>query len=247
MIDVLLALMLIGSFLLALPLHEWAHAQMASWLGDRSPRAEGRQTLRIRSHIDPVGMLTCVILAFQSAAGLGWGRPIKLDPWKMKLGANGSVLAVACAGPIFSLLVGLIVAAGTSFVTPFLASNMFTLFVLKFLVAFAVVNIGIAIFNIIPLSPLDGYLVLYTLLPSKQAIQFSRSATYGPFIILALFFFLPFLAQLAGLGSFPLFQLPTYIRLGAFSLMSLVSGHPFEDGLAQFEGLYFFGNHVFVK
>ena len=245
-IDVLLALMLIGSFLLALPLHEWAHAQMASWLGDRTPRAEGRQTLRLRAHIDPVGLLTCVILAFQSAVGLGWGQPVKPDPWKMRVGANGGVLAVACAGPIFSLIVGLAVAALTSFIAPFLSSNIFTLFVLKLLVAFAVVNTGLAIFNLIPLYPLDGYQILYTILPSRQAVQFSRSATYGPFIILALFFFLPFLAQLAGLGSFPLFQLPTYIRLGAFSLMALVSGQPFNDGFRLLEELYVFGNHVFA-
>jgi Zn-dependent protease len=244
-IDVLLALMLIGSFLLALPLHEWAHAQMASWLGDRSPRADGRQTLRIRPHIDPVGLLTCVILAFQGSVGLGWGRPVKPDPWKMRVNANGGVLAVACAGPIFSLCVGLVVTVLTSVVEPYLVNNIFTIFVLKFLVTFAVVNTGLAIFNLIPLYPLDGYQILYTLLPSRQAVQFSRSATYGPFIILALFFFLPFLAQLANLGSFPLFQLPSYIRLGAFSLMTLVTGLPFDKGLGLLESLYVYGYGVF--
>ncbi len=247
MIDVLLALMLIGSFLLALPLHEWAHAQMASWLGDRSPRADGRQTLRIRPHIDPVGLLTCVILAFQSAVGLGWGRPVKPDPWKMRVGANGGVLAVACAGPVFSLLVGLAMTVLISFVEPFLMNNILTFFILKFLAAFAVVNTGLAIFNLIPLYPLDGYQILYTLLPSKQAVQFSRSATYGPFIILALFFFLPFLAQLAGLSSFPLFQLPAYIKLGAFSLMALVTGQPFDMGLRNLEILYTYGAGVFAR
>jgi len=245
LIDVLLALMLIGSFLLALPLHEWAHAQMASWLGDRSPRADGRQTLRIRPHVDPVGLLTCVILAFQSGVGLGWGRPVKPDPWKMRVGANGGVLAVACAGPIFSLIVGLAISVLIIFVQPLLPGNVLMLFLLKFLVAFGVVNTGLAIFNLIPLYPLDGYQILYTLLPSRQAVQFSRSATYGPFIILALFFFLPFLAQLANLGSFPLFQLPTYIRLGAFSLMALVTGQPFDEGMRLLETLYVYGLHVF--
>jgi Zn-dependent protease len=220
---------------------------MAAWLGDRSPRAEGRQTLRARPHIDPVGLLTCVILAFQSAVGLGWGRPVKPDPWKMRVGANTGVLLVACAGPIFSLLVGLAFAALTGVAYRFLPMTILIQFVLKLMVAFATVNVGLAIFNLIPLYPLDGYQILYTLLPSRQAVQFSRSATYGPFIILALFFFLPFLAQIAGLGNFFLFQLPSYIRLGAFSLMSLVSGLPFLDGLDLFRGLYTYGLGVFGR
>src|SRR5690348_13647411 len=106
-INVLLALMIIVSFLAAIALHEWSHTLMASWLGDRTPRAEGRQTLSLRSHIDPVGMLMCVILAFQPIfappVGLGWGKPVKPDPWKMRIGPNAGVLTVAWTGPIFSL------------------------------------------------------------------------------------------------------------------------------------------------
>src|SRR2546430_4014719 len=64
-INVLLALMVIISFLLSIPLHEFGHALMASWLGDSTPRAEGRLSLSIPAHIDPLGTLMCVILAFQ--------------------------------------------------------------------------------------------------------------------------------------------------------------------------------------
>src|SRR5690349_17643478 len=121
-IDVLLAFMIIGSFLLAIMLHEWAHAQMAAWLGDYGPRQEGRQTLVLREHLDPVGLLMCVILAFQPVAslpvGLGWGRPVKPDPWKMRVGANTGVLLVALAGPIFSLLLGLLTAVVARFFYP---------------------------------------------------------------------------------------------------------------------------------
>src|SRR5439155_23783584 len=96
--------------------------------------------------------------------------------------------------------------------------------VIQLLVVFASVNICLAIFNLIPLYPLDGYQILYTLLPSRQAVQFAKSAAYGPLIILALFFLLPFLAQVAspGLSSFPLFQLPFYIWLGSINLIALV-------------------------
>lgn len=221
--------MLIGSFLLAIVLHEFAHALMASWLGDPTPRAEGRQTLSLRSHIDPIGILLCIILAFQPASaipiGLGWGKPVKPDPWKMRTGANSGVLIVALAGPVFNLLIGLLVAGILHFVAIYLVSNPYTIRLLQLLIVFATVNICIAIFNIIPLYPLDGYQVLYTLLPSKQAVQFARwAAPYGPFIILAFFFFVPFLARLSGVGDFPLFRLAYYIWLGSINIISLVAG-----------------------
>ena len=114
MINVLLALMIIGSFLLAVALHEAGHAVMARWLGDRTPQAEGRQSLSLRSHLDPMGLLMCVILAFQPVfafpVGFGWGKPVKADPWKMRVGANLGLFTVAIAGPIFSLLIGLLFA-----------------------------------------------------------------------------------------------------------------------------------------
>ena len=74
-INVLLALMVIVSFLIAIPLHECGHALMASWLGDRTPRDEGRQSLSLRSHIDPLGTLMCVILAFQPGLAVGGANP----------------------------------------------------------------------------------------------------------------------------------------------------------------------------
>src|SRR5258708_12032381 len=110
-INVPLALMIIASFLLAIVLHEWAHAQMASWLGDQTPRSEGRQALSLRAHLDPVGLVMCLILAFQPLmiivpgapplllsippVGLGWGKPVKPDPWKIHIHANTGALFVA--------------------------------------------------------------------------------------------------------------------------------------------------------
>jgi Zn-dependent protease len=244
MINVLLALMIVGSFLVAIVLHELGHTLMAGWLGDTTPRAEGRQTFSLEAHIDPVGLLMCVILAFQvvstPALGLGWGKPVKPDPWKMRVGPNTGVFAVAWAGPIFSLLIGLLTALIAHFAAPFLVGNFFILRVLQLLVVFACVNISLAIFNLIPLYPLDGYQILYTLLPSKQAVQFAKSAPYGQLAILALFFLLPFLANLAGLSSFPLFRLSYYIWLGAMELIALVIGNILLPGGASIFSLYVF-------
>lgn len=228
MINVLLAVMIVVSFVLAIAIHEYGHAQMAVWLGDRTPHDEGRQSLSLRQHIDPVGLLMCIILAFQVGipAGFGWGKPVKADPWKMRVGANPGLLLVAVAGPLLNLIVGLLVALLLHFVGGDLDKNIYAARLLQFLIVFASVNVCLTIFNIIPLYPLDCYQIVYILLPSKQALQFSKSAQYGPFIILIIFFFLPFLARLAGLGELPIFQLPYYILLGALYLISLVVGGP---------------------
>src|SRR5215469_7720135 len=94
-INVLLAFMLIVSFLGAIILHEWSHALVASWLGDDTPQRAERQTLNLRSHLDPVGLVLALILSFQplsSAVALGWGKPVNTDPWKLKGGPNMGLL-----------------------------------------------------------------------------------------------------------------------------------------------------------
>jgi len=173
-------------------------------------------------------MLMCVLLAFQPGLGVGfgWGKPVKPDPWKMRVGANAGMLLVALAGLIFSLLIGVLVSVLVRFVAIQMLVSPVGEHILQLLIVFASVNICLAIFNLFPLYPLDGYQIVYTLLPSRQAVQFAKSAAYGPLIILALFFLLPFLAQLAspGLTSFFLFQLPLYIWLGSMNIIALAMG-----------------------
>jgi Zn-dependent protease len=230
MINVVLAFMIIGSFLVAVIIHEFGHSLMASLLGDPTPRSEGRLSPSLRSHIDPVGTLLCVILAFFPVAagpvGLGWGKPVKVDPWKLRGGPNGGTLLVSVAGILMSLVVGLLFALVLHFLPLTLLQNAFTARITQLVTVFASVNICLAIFNLIPLYPLDGYQIVYTLLPSRQAVQFARSAQYGPFIILAALFLLPFLGQISGFGSFFLFHIPQYILRGSLNLIGLVSGFP---------------------
>jgi Zn-dependent protease len=99
-----------------------------------------------------------------------------------------------------------------------------TPYILQLLIVFASVNVCMAIFNLLPIYPLDGYQMLYSVLPSKQAVQFAKSAPYGPFIVLVLFFFVPFLANIAGLGNVPIFHLSEYIWLGSMLLIAPISG-----------------------
>src|SRR5947209_5799890 len=142
-INVLLALMVIASFLLAIALHEYGHATMALWLGDHTPQAAGRQTLNPRPHLDPVGTLMCVLLAFQPglAIGFGWGKPVKPDPWKMRLGADAGVLTVAWAGILFSLVAGVLASVVAGLVYPSLFVPPFAIRLPQLLTVFASVNI----------------------------------------------------------------------------------------------------------
>ncbi len=227
-INVVLALMIIGSFLVAVIIHEFGHSLVATLLGDPTPRKEGRLSLSLPAHIDPVGTLLCAILAFFPAAagpvGLGWGKPVKVDPWKLRGGPNVGTLLVTLGGIFISLITGLLIAFLLHFLPLTLLNNAFTARILQLVTVFASVNICLAIFNLVPLYPLDGYQIVYTLLPSRQAVQFAKSAQYGPFIILAVLFLLPFLGQISGLGSLFIFHIPQYILLGSLNLIGLASG-----------------------
>jgi len=230
--------MIIGSFLVAIIIHESGHALAASLLGDPTPRSERRLSLSLRAQLDPVGTLMCVLLAFFpfTPVGLGWGRPVKVDPWKLRGGPNGGTLLVSLAGILTSLVVGLLFAVVLRFMPDSLYANDIIVRIPQLILVFASVNISLAIFNLIPLYPLDGYQILYSLLPSRQAVSFARSAQYGQFIILAILFLLPFLGQLSGLGGLFIFHIPYYILLGALELIGLVMGG--IDGYSLYLLLY---------
>jgi Zn-dependent protease len=104
--------------------------------------------------------------------------------------------------------------------------DAFTIRITQLVIVFASVNLCLAIFNLIPLYPLDGYQIVYTLLPSRQAVQFAKSAVYGPFIILGILFLLPFLGQIGNLGGFFLFHIQAIILMGSEYLISFASGIP---------------------
>src|SRR5579875_1917532 len=230
-INVVLAFIIIVCFLIAVVIHECAHALTASLLGDTTPRAQGRQSLSLRTQLDPLGTLLCIIMAFQPVIagpiGLGWGKPVKTDPWKLRGGPNGGTLLVSLAGIVTSLVLGLLIAFLIRFLPSALYANAIIARVVQLIMVFAAANITIGLFNLLPVYPLDGYQILYTLLPSRQALKFARSAQYGPLIIIVLLFVLPFLGELTNTGGFFLFHLPYYLLQFVLYIVGLVSGHPF--------------------
>lgn len=176
----LLAVALIGS----LGLHEYAHALAADLQGDRLPRAMGRLTPNPIKHLDPLG----TILIF--LAGFGWGKPVEFRPSALSSKRFGAAI-VALAGPLTNLLLALVGAFALGIVGRaggdelVLGGNPVAVF-LRFFVS---INIVLAVFNLVPLPPLDGSRLLTIFLPpNKQRIIFFLDK-YGFLILLALVFF----------------------------------------------------------
>lgn len=164
----LLALVLsIPGVIIAITFHEFAHAWMSDKLGDDTARRQGRLNLNPLSHMDPIGI---AMLLF---AGFGWGRPVEINPnnFNRTISIRKGNALVALAGPVmnfilaivFSVIYGLLLAFGKSFIISEAGNIIGTIIV--YIIS---MNIGLGVFNLIPLPPLDGSKVLTWILPTKQ-------------------------------------------------------------------------------
>ena len=168
----------IVALLVGLTFHEFSHALLADQLGDRQPRAMGRLTLNPIPHIDPIGALMLVV------AGFGWAKPVMVNPYALRDGQRGMAL-VAFAGPIANV----VVAIGFAVVYRVLGVvGIDDGFVLRLVELIVRLNILLAIFNLIPIPPLDGYNVLLAFLPPRQAMLVRQYAPYGVIVLLLLVF-----------------------------------------------------------
>lgn len=159
--------------------HEFAHAWTAFQLGDDTAARQGRLTLDPRSHIDPIGAIMLLVVGF------GWARPVPIDP--IRLGRQGTVL-VSLAGPVSNLILASIAAIPLRLLTagvmpPGGAAQL----LVPFLGYFATINILLAVFNMMPIAPLDGWKVLIGLLPSSAAFTLQSYERYGFVVLLLLF------------------------------------------------------------
>jgi Zn-dependent protease len=153
------------SLLLAITFHECAHAWTANQLGDPTGRSLGRVSLNPLVHLDPLGTIMMVVTAL-TGMGIGWGKPVPVSPYRLKYGPHLGNGLVALAGPAANLLVATLVGLLLRFL-PMAPAGLAWLY--AFLSTFVWINILIALFNLLPVPPLDGYSVLIGLVSLIRA------------------------------------------------------------------------------
>lgn len=167
----------IPGLIIAMVIHEYAHARVAVALGDRTPLLMGRLTLNPAAHIDPIGLIMLFLVRF------GWAKPVIIDPRNFKKPRRADIL-VSLAGPFANLvtaflaLVALLVIKSTM---GHLSVGVYQVFQL-----IIIYNINFAIFNMIPLPPLGGSHVLVQLLPPRMAYAYARLERYSFLILIVL-------------------------------------------------------------
>ncbi len=170
--------------LLAITLHEYGHGWMANRLGDPTARLMGRLTLNPLRHLDPMGTL-----AFFLTQMIGWAKPVPVNPLQLK-NPKRDMMWVALAGPVMNLIIAAASALLLKLLAVMAALNGAALLPVigpLFYMAQAsiMINISLALFNILPIPPLDGSRILAGLLPYRQAVAYARIEPYG-FVILIL-------------------------------------------------------------
>jgi Zn-dependent protease len=159
---------------IAITIHEFSHALAADKLGDPTPRSQGRLTLNPLAHLDPLGTITLLIASF------GWGKPVPFDTFNLTSPRRDSAL-ISLAGPSSNLILAILISIlGKFFLSPF---------TFPFLYPLIVINISLAIFNLLPIYPLDGAKIVSGLLPRDLAFEWESITTrYGTIILTFMIF-----------------------------------------------------------
>ena len=178
------AIVSMPGIIIAMVVHEWAHARVAYALGDYTPKLDGRLTLNPAAHVDLFGLLMLFLVHF------GWAKPVRINPSNFSNPRRDDIL-VSLAGPMSNLI--------TAFLT-----LIVIIVLLKFdapmtegaatvLQMIMIININFAIFNMLPIPPLDGSQILRNLLPYELAYRFAQLERYS-FLILIIFLMTPILS-----------------------------------------------------
>lgn len=179
-------LLTLPGLLVAITFHEFAHAYVADKLGDDTPRQQGRLNLNPLSHLDPIGS---ILLLF---AHFGWGKPVEINPrnFNRKYTMEQGEAMVSAAGPIMNFILAIVISiivcainkfAGISFMQSTLGATIMTI-----LTYAVIVNVGLGVFNLLPLPPLDGSKIFINFMPYniKNWIQSNSNIFYIVFLVI---------------------------------------------------------------
>lgn len=170
------------SIVIAVSVHEFAHAKVADTLGDPTPASLGRVTLDPRAHLDLMGSILFLMIGF------GWGKPVPFDPYNLENPKRDAAL-IALAGPGSNFVMAL-ASSAVLFLFTLVDSSIVTLIGQSFFQTFIWINIVLAVFNLLPFAPLDGFKIVGGVLSHEQAAQWYALERYGIFFLL--FFIFPF-------------------------------------------------------
>jgi Zn-dependent protease len=174
------SLLLIAVILISLTVHEYSHGRVAYMLGDDTAKNQGRLTLNPLKHLDPIGTLFFYFMHF------GWAKPVPVDPRNLK-DPHRDMLFIAAAGPASNLVLALIAGFFLRFMGPLAQMEPMTFYIFGFLSIAVYCNVALAIFNMLPVFPLDGSSILKGLMPREIAFKLSQLDKYFGIILLAVF------------------------------------------------------------
>ena len=199
--------------LFAIILHEIAHGPVSTWLGDPTPKRQGRLSLNPLKHLDPIGTL-CLIFFH-----VGWAKPVVVNPDYYKNKKRGMAL-VALAGPLMNFLLAIFSIIIMAIFVKVNAYSNVLIIIYNFLLYFSVINLGLGLFNLIPIPPLDGSRILGAFLKDDTYEQYMKYERYG-FIIIAI---LLALSSLRGNGTSFISELVDIIFNFIFRLVLKIFG-----------------------
>lgn len=165
-----------------MPIHEWAHAWAAYQLGDDTAARRGRLTINPLAHLDPVGTVSLAIFGF------GWGKPVPVNPFRLRGERRKSHALVSIAGPLSNLVLSMLAAVPFRLGWLSLFGRSAGVSLEGILIQFISINLALMVFNLIPFPPLDGSRVLAWLLPRQWAYKLEELERFGgPGLMLGLY------------------------------------------------------------
>jgi len=167
----------IPGLLLALSMHEFAHGYAAYKMGDNTAKYDGRLSINPFDHLDPVGTLCLLLFRF------GWAKPVPINPYNFK-NRRAGIIVVSLAGPFMNFILALLSAFALAAVGTLMPLSKISEFLIIILYYSELLNIGLMIFNLIPIPPLDGSKVLLELLPYRYREFFYQIERYSSILLI---------------------------------------------------------------